>query len=53
MINDKTILSMLLLLLSGALIFTLILPDNIISFALVGLTIIATLWQLKKTNLKL
>lgn len=49
----KLILAMLLLLLLGALIFNLLLPESIISFALLGLTVVAVLCQLKKTNLKL
>nr|WP_294774637.1 hypothetical protein [uncultured Flavobacterium sp.] len=51
--TDRMILVVLLVLLLGGLVLNLLLPQNIISFALLGLAVIATLYQLKKTNLKL
>ena len=52
-ITDRLILAVLTVLLSGGLILNFLLPQNIIWFGLLGLTIIVTLYQLKKANLKL
>lgn len=52
-ITDRMVLVILLVLLLGGLVLNFLLPQNIISFALLGLGVIATLYQLKKTNLKL
>jgi hypothetical protein len=43
----------LLILLLGGLVLNLLLPNNLISFALLGLAVIVSLYQLKKINLKL
>lgn len=51
--THKPILATLLLLLSGALALNLLLPENIISFAFLGVIVMAALFQLKKSNLKL
>ncbi len=52
-ITDKLALVILLALLLGGLALNFLLPKNIISFALLGLGVIITLYQLKKINLKL
>lgn len=44
--------SVLLILLSVTLVFNLLSPQSIISYAVLGITLMATLFQLKKINLK-
>ena len=51
--TDRLTLVILVFLLLGGLILNLFLPQSIISFAILGIIIIATLYQLKKINLKL
>lgn len=51
--TQRLTLAILLVLLSGAFILNLLLPQNMITYAVLGMLVLATVNQLKKINVKL